>query len=250
MREMAVSNQQLPRLQKILSAHGVASRRGAESMIREGRVCVNGEVAVIGQGAMPGKDEILVDGVPLADKSEPVYIMLNKPRGYITTMNDERGRKTVRELVAGVGERVYPVGRLDCDSEGLLLMTNDGEFSNMVAHPSFEVEKTYMAAVRGDAEKAEGLLRGPMEIDGRTVNALAVKLTRQTQDGGVFSVTIKEGRNRQVRKMLAECGLVVTSLKRVSVGPIKLGGLKAGQWRRLTPGEQRSILEKISHESV
>ena len=229
------------RLQKIISAHGVASRREAEMMIRDGRVTVNGEIAAIGQSAVPGSDEILVDGMPLAQKSGPIYIMLNKPCGYITTMSDEHGRKTVRELVAGIGGRVYPVGRLDYDSEGLLLMTNDGQFANMVAHPSYGIEKTYEAHVRGNAAKAEMLLREPMEIDSHIIKASSVKLTEYKQGCGVLLITIKEGRNRQIRKMLAICGLRVSSLKRVTIGPLELGGLESGQWRHLTAAELRSL---------
>ena len=235
------------RLQKILSAHGLASRREAETMIRDGRVSVNGVIAVIGQSATPGCDEILVDGVPLEQKSELVYIMLNKPLGYVTTMSDEHGRSTVRELVADVAERIYPVGRLDYDSEGLLLMTNDGEFANMIAHPSYGIEKTYIAIVQGNATDAEALLKNPIEIDGHIVKAVSVTLSGgSSHGGGVFNITIKEGRNRQVRKMLAKFGLEVTSLKRVSIGSLELGSLNVGQWRHLTSGELSSLRSKIA----
>jgi len=229
------------RLQKILSAHGAASRREAERMILAGQVTVNGKPAKIGQSAQFGIDDIAVNGIPLAPIFELVYIMLNKPVGYITTMRDDRGRKTVRELVQDAGVKVYPVGRLDMDTEGLLLMTNDGNFANAVAHPSFNKTKTYEARVRGDAVKAAALLRGPIEIDSHVVRAASVTVTERTENGGTLRITIHEGRNRQLRKMCAQCGLELVSLKRLAIGSLELGKLKTGKWRYLTDKERLSL---------
>lgn len=226
------------RIQKILSAHGAASRRAAEQMIRDGRVTVNRTVAVLGQRASFPGDIISIDGRPLEPSGEPVYIMLNKPRGYITTVSDERGRKTVMSLVRDIGVRVYPVGRLDKDSSGLLLMTNDGQFSHAVTHPSNDKIKTYDVLVRGDAAAAAGLLRRPTEIDSRTIRAASVRLIERDEAGGVLRIAINEGRNRQIRKMCAKYGLEVQSLKRVSIGPLELGSLETGKWRHLTREER------------
>jgi len=229
------------RLQKILSAHGIASRRTSEDMIREGRVCVNGLIATQGQSARPGIDVITVDGVPLSEKDAYIYIMLNKPRGYLTTARDDRGRKTVMELIADIDVRVYPVGRLDYNSEGLLLFTNDGNFANIVAHPSNNKTKTYEVQVRGDVNKAVKLLAKPVMVDNVSVQAEHVELKTKTQDGGILEITIVEGKNRQIRKMCAACGVSVNALKRVSVGTLELGSLKTGKWRYLTEKEMRSL---------
>ena len=223
------------RIQKIISAHGVCSRREAEKMILSGRVTVNGETASIGQSAAP--EDIAIDGIPLKPRETPVYIMLNKPRGYITTMDDEMGRKTVRHLVSDAGDRVYPAGRLDMESEGLLIMTNDGRFANAVTHPSYNKAKTYEVSVRGDIERAEQLLSSPMEIDSYMIRPARVKVLKRSPGGGLLSITIHEGRNRQIRKMCAQCGYNVESLKRVAIGALELGSLKPGQWRRLTDEE-------------
>ena len=222
------------RLQKIISAYGAASRRVAEKMISEGRVTVNGITAKTGQSAVFGIDVIAVDGEPLTEKNDRVYIMLNKPGGYLTTVSDDRGRKTVMELVADAGVRVYPVGRLDCDTEGLLLFTNDGAFANAMAHPSGNKIKTYRARVRGDAAKAAKLLTEPVIIDRYTVHALHAEVISLTTDGGVIEIAVAEGRNRQIRKMCAVCGVSVCELKRTSVGTLELGSLESGQWRYLT----------------
>jgi 23S rRNA pseudouridine2605 synthase len=229
------------RIQKILSAFGVASRREAEEMILEGRVKVNGKTAVLGQSAQYGADRITVDGVPLAEKKQHVYIMLNKPCGYLTTVSDDRGRKTVMELVADVDVRVYPVGRLDLDTGGLLLFTNDGEFANRITHPSFNNQKTYQVLVHGNAAKAEKLLAEPIEINGRIIHAVSVKLLSETTTGGVLEITIIEGRNRQVRRMCAKCGLTVHALKRISIGKLELGTLETGKWRYLTEEEMEKL---------
>ena len=230
------------RIQKILSSYGVMSRREAERMIVDGRITVNGIPAALGQSAQPGVDAVAVDGVPLSTKDDPVYIALNKPRGYVTTVSDDRARKTVIDLVSGVGTRVYPVGRLDMDTEGLLLLTNDGQFANAVMHPSYNVTKTYEAHVSGDVTGALELMRRPMEIDSHVICAVSVELMEKTDTGGVLEITIVEGRNRQVRKMCALCGLKVRLLRRISIGPINMGPLKPGQWRYLTEEERASLV--------
>jgi len=229
------------RLQKIISAHGKASRREAEKMIADGRVLVNGAVAHVGQSADMSCDEIVVDGIRLGRRSSLVYIMLNKPRGYITSVSDDRGRKTVMELTAGVGTRIYPVGRLDLNSEGLLLLTNDGQFANAVAHPSSGKIKTYLVRVTGDVESALKALSEPMLIDENMVRAKSVKLLKMTENGGILSISITEGRNRQIRKMCESSKLKVLSLKRVSIGTVGLGDLGVGKWRHLTEDERKSF---------
>jgi len=233
----------LQRLQKILSAHGVASRRGAERLIESGRVTVNGQIAGLGQSAAPGRDEIAVDGVPIMPHGEHVYIMLNKPPGYVTTVSDERGRKTVMSLVAEVKTRVYPIGRLDMYSEGLLLLTNDGLFANAVAHPSNNKKKVYEIRIAGDASGAARLLRRPIEVDNCLVRASAVEVLDEAEGGGALRITVSEGRNRQIRKMCSQCGIKVFSLKRVSIGAVRLGSLGAGRWRHLT-GEEVDDLRR------
>jgi len=227
------------RIQKIMSAYGVASRREAEKMISAGRVSVNGVTAELGQTATVGIDDILIDGKPLPDMSKHYYIMLNKPCGYVTTVSDERGRKVVTELVADINDKtkIYPIGRLDLNSEGLLLLTNDGAFANTVMHPRFGRKKSYEVRVRGDINSALSKLKEPMEVDSRMVKATSVKLIKQIPNGGVVSITINEGRNKQVRKMCNLCGLEVLALKRVAIGSVKLGNLPPGKWRHLTKEE-------------
>lgn len=221
------------RLQKILSARGLASRRGAEELISAGRVTVNGAAAKLGDSADPNKDIIMVDGQPLNDEPEKVYIMLNKPRGYVTTLSDEKGRKTAASLVADCGKRVHPVGRLDMDSEGLLLFTNDGELTNRLTHPSYEKEKTYIVYVEGQLGDNISKLREPMLIDGYMTSG--AKVSRVAE--GRLKITIREGRNRQVRKMCAQVGLKVLRLIRISEDGLELGKLPKGKWRYLEPWE-------------
>ena len=189
------------RLQKLLSTRGVASRRGAETLITAGRVRVNGEVADLGRSADPEVDEILVDGKPLPAVPEFRYIMLHKPRGYVTTLSDEKGRKNAAQLVADCGVRVYPVGRLDMDSEGLLLFTNDGGFANALMHPKHEVKKTYDVWVKGYQPGGEARLARPITLDGYTIRKPAVRLRKAEGDKAQLRVTIHEGRNRQIRRM-------------------------------------------------
>lgn len=225
------------RLQKILSARGVASRRKAEEWIAAGRVQVNGVTAQLGDSADPDTDEVLLDGRILPSKQEYVYIMLNKPRGYVTTLSDEKGRQNVTQLVDDCGVRVYPIGRLDMDSEGLLLLTNDGDFANKLMHPKHEVDKTYEVSVRGYHAAAPALLRRPIELDGYPIKEPTVKLIRAEGDRAKFLVTIHEGRNRQVRRMCEAAGMAVTRLRRIQEGSLKLGNLPLGKWRNLTQEE-------------
>ena len=229
------------RLQKILSARGIASRRKAEEMIVQGRVTCNGTVANLGDSADPEKDVILVDGVPLPSQGEYVYIMLNKPRGFVTTLSDEKGRKNVAELVADCGVRVYPIGRLDMDSEGLLLFTNDGAFADLLMHPKHEVEKTYHVWVTGFEPGREELLSRPITLDGYKIRPPKVALLSANQDNAILSVTIHEGRNRQVRRMCQAAGLNVTRLRRVSEDSVSLGKLPLGKWRYLTDAEVANL---------
>ncbi|MBQ6752830.1 MAG: rRNA pseudouridine synthase [Clostridia bacterium] len=221
---------------------GIASRRKSEELIASGKVKVNGKVASIGDKVDPKKDKVSVEGQAVHAETEFRYIMLNKPRGFITTMSDERGRKCVAELVSDVGVRVFPVGRLDKDSEGLLLLTNDGEFANNLTHPSKHVPKTYRVTVRPaiNEDILNHLMTGIM-IDGKTTLPAQVKVLTQEPDRVVLEIVICEGRNRQIRKMCEAEGLTVARLKRTAVGPVKLGMLKQGAWRDLTPQELKSL---------
>ena len=216
------------RLQKILSARGVASRRKAEEMIRSGLVTVNGRTAVLGDTADPDTDEILISGKLLPGQEQYIYILLNKPRGYVTTLSDEKGRPNAAQLVADCGVRVYPVGRLDMDSEGLLLFTNDGAFANALMHPKQEVKKTYEVWVTGYHPGGEVQLSRPITLDGYTIRPPKVKLIRADGQKAKFLVTIHEGRNRQVR--------------RIKEGSLSLGDLPLGKWRYLTEEERRELI--------
>lgn len=226
------------RLQKLLSARGIGSRRTMEQWIEQGRVSVNGRIASLGEKADPDRDEIKVDGVPLAPAQTHIYLMLNKPRGYVTTLSDEQGRKTVADLVTGCGRRVFPVGRLDLDSEGLLLLTDDGVLTQKLIHPSHQVEKEYLVWVTGDVKKGLPILCAPMELDGDLLAPAGV--SRGRTSGGVtqLSVVIHQGKNRQVRRMCAKAGLTVVRLKRIREGAVCLDRtLSPGQWRELTAQE-------------
>ena len=229
------------RIQKILSSRGVASRRKAEDMITAGRIVCNGKQCVLGDVADPDVDEILIDGKPLPMEGERCYIMLNKPRGFVTTLSDEKGRKNAAQLVADCGQRVYPVGRLDMDSEGLLLFTNDGEFANNLMHPKHEVEKTYRVTVlEYETEKLEKLKR-PVVLDGYQIKPPKVELETAKGNKASILVTIHEGRNRQVRRMCAIAGLTVMRLERISEGKLSLGNLPKGKWRYLTKDEVEAL---------
>jgi len=233
------------RLQKLLSACGVGSRRAMEEWIVAGRVTVNGQVARLGDKADLDRDQVAVDGVPLRPEKDRIYLMLNKPRGYVTTLSDEQGRKTVAQLVSDCGRRVWPVGRLDLESEGLLIMTDDGELTQRLIHPSHEVEKEYLVWVVGDVNKGLPILSGPMELDGESIVPAQVKRGRAS--GGVtqLSVTIHQGKNRQVRRMCAKAGLTVMRLKRIREGKLQLDRiLRPGQWRLLTREELTLLREE------
>lgn len=227
------------RIQKILSARGVASRRKAEQIIAEGRVTCNGAVCCIGDCADADVDKILLDGKPIPSMGPMVYILLNKPRGYVTTLSDEKGRKNVAQLVADCPQRVYPVGRLDMDSEGLLLLTNDGDFANRLMHPSHEVNKIYHVTVKNYSGEALERLKRPIELDGYMIKTPKVVLLQKSETGNTaqLSVTIHEGRNRQVRRMCDAAGMSVTRLRRVQEGDLALGALPVGKWRYLTETE-------------
>ena len=235
----------LQRLQKCISEAGVASRRAAEQMISDGRVTVNGIPGELGQKADPEVDEIRIDGRLLPRREQSVYIMLHKPRGYVTTMHDEQGRKTVAELVRSVGVRVYPVGRLDLDSEGLLLMTNDGETANAVMHPSHAVNKVYHVTVSGaPVETAAETMRAMTDLDGEPIAPPEVRVLGEDR----LLVTIHEGKNREVRRLCAAAELTVRRLIRVQEGSLKLGDLKRGTWRYLTESEIRTLRREAGKE--
>ena len=234
--------EQRDKLQKIIAAAGLTSRRAAEELIRTGRVTVNGLPAQLGDRADAQRDKICVDGKPLPAPGRRLYIVLNKPKGYVTTLHDEKGRRSVDELVQDLEERVYPVGRLDMDSEGLLILTNDGDFANRLMHPRHEVEKSYRTWVSGEGirEKA-ALLRKPMEIDGYALRPAAVEIEEAGVNTGRLLITVHEGRNRQVRKMCQRVGLKVTRLRRIREGAVSLGNLPLGKWRYLTEHELRQM---------
>ena len=225
------------RLQKILSARGVASRRQAAQMIQNGTVTVNGVTAALGDSADPELDRICVNGQPLPTGQRFVYILLNKPRGYVTTLSDEKGRPNAAQLVADCGTRVYPVGRLDMDSEGLLLFTNDGAFANALTHPKQEVEKIYEVWAVGYAPGGEEKLSRPIVLDGYRIRPPKVVLLSANGEKAKFRVTIHEGRNRQIRRMCEAAGMRCTRLRRIQEGSLRLGNLPCGAWRYLTPEE-------------
>ena len=225
------------RLQKILSARGVASRRKAEQMIQNGAVSVNGVTAALGDSADPELDRICVNGQPLPTGQRFVYSRLNKPRGYVTTLSDEKGRPNAAQLVADCGIRVYPVGRLDMDSEGLLLFTNDGAFANALTHPKQEVEKIYEVWTVGYAPGGEEKLSRPIVLDGYRIRPPKVVLLSANGEKAKFRVTIHEGRNRQIRRMCEAAGMRCTRLRRIQEGSLRLGNLPCGAWRYLTPEE-------------
>ena len=226
------------RLQKLLSAAGICSRRRAEEYILSGRVTVNSRPAGLGDKADPARDRVEVDGVLLPAPNPHTYIMLNKPRGCVTTLSDEKGRKTVTDLVADCPVRVWPVGRLDMDSEGLLLLTNDGELTHRLTHPSHEVEKEYHVRVSGDIDRALPVLSAPVYDDGEELTADRVERT----GGRTLTVVIHQGKKRQVRRMCAAAGLKVERLRRVREGELLLSGLEPGRWRALTE-QEKAILQ-------
>lgn len=231
------------RLQKYLADCGVASRRKSEELIEQGKVKVNGKVAQIGDKVNPKKDDITVSGKKIVKNKNYTYIMLHKPRGFITTMNDEMGRKCVAELVKDVGARVYPVGRLDRESEGLLLMTDDGEFANAMTHPTKHVPKTYRVTVRPSiTEDQITALTTGIVIEDRMTAPAEVRVLTKEEGRVVLEIVLYEGRNRQIRKMCEALGLEVARLKRTAVGSIKLGMLPQGKWRELKEDEVHKLM--------
>lgn len=233
----------LVRLQKVLSERGVASRRKAEELIAGGHVKVNGRPAKLGDKVDDRRDVIHVRGKKLGAAPKSVYIALHKPRGYITTMADERGRKCVEELVRSVGTPVYPVGRLDKDSEGLLLMTNDGDFSNAIMHPTHHVPKLYRVTLRQPmTEEQKQKFEEGIVLDGRKTAPAQVSIVSTAEGRCVVEITLFEGRNRQIRRMCETLGLEVSRLRRNAVGKVKLGMLPAGNWRYLTPDEVKNLV--------
>ena len=229
------------RLQKLIASAGLCARRTAEDWIAAGRVCVNGAVASLGDRADLETDTVTVDGAPLPGKPGAVYLMLNKPRGYVTTLSDEYGRRTAAELVADCGVRVYPVGRLDRDSEGLLLFTNDGELAQRLLHPRHQVDKAYLVTVRSDIRGAAERLMAITQLDGEPIApAQAAEVTRH-EGQAMLRVTIHQGKNRQVRRMCAQIGLHVVRLQRIQEDSLLLGDLPAGKWRYLTGQELQGL---------
>ena len=236
------------RLQKLIARSGLCSRRAAEELLAAGRVRVNGEVAALGDRADPACDRIEVDGKPLAAAPELVYLMLNKPRGYVTTLADERGRATAAELVADCYTRVFPVGRLDRDSEGLLLMTNDGALAQAMLHPSGEVDKVYQVTVSGALERAPEHLAAIRMLDGERIRPAKVEILRRWPGQALLEITIHEGKNRQIRRMCRQVGLNVLRLQRVREHTLSLGHLKPGKWRYLTEAEIRTLKRSLHYE--
>lgn len=238
------------RIHKVLSDNGIASRRKAEKLIEEGRVTVNGHKATIGQDVNIVRDIIHIDGerIVFEKRVKKYYVMLNKPRGYVTTLSDELGRRCVAELVSDIPTRVYPIGRLDKDSEGLLLLTNDGDFANLIMHPSHHISKTYRVTVRPDITEDQlvTLTTGVTLDDG--VSTLPAQVQVETKEPGrvVLRMTIYEGKNRQIRRMCEAVGLELVRLRRVSVGPVKLGMLQPGKWRELTPVEVGALRGSVT----
>ena len=229
------------RLQKLIASAGLCARRTAEEWIAAGRVCVNGAVASLGDRADLETDTVTVDGAPLPGKPGAVYLMLNKPRGYVTTLSDEYGRRTAAELVADCGVRVYPVGRLDRDSEGLLLFTNDGELAQRLLHPRHQVDKVYLVTVRGDIRGAAERLMAITLLDGEPIAPAQAAEVSRHEGQAVLRVTIHQGKNRQVRRMCAQIGLHVVRLQRIQEDSLLLGDLPAGKWRYLTDQELQGL---------
>ena len=229
------------RLQKIIAQAGLCSRRAGEELLRQGRVCVNGKIASLGDSADPSRDRIEVDGHPLPSAPPAVYIMLHKPRGYVTTLSDERNRPTAAQLVTDCGERVFPVGRLDMDSEGLLLFTNDGALMQAMIHPRHEVNKIYHVTVSGEISGAAARLAAINDLDGEPIRPAQVEELSRSGGQALLRITIHEGKNRQIRRMCRKAGLSVRKLQRVQEGNLRLGDLPPGKWRYLTDAEIKEL---------
>ena len=235
------------RLQKFMAKCGIASRRKSEEIILQGKVKVNGNIVKeLGVKIDPDKDTIEIEGNILKLEENKVYILLNKPVGYITTMSDEFNRKKVIDLLIDIKERVYPVGRLDYDTSGLLLLTNDGDLAYKLTHPKYEVEKKYIAKVKGiPTEKELSQFRNGLQIEDYVTSKAKIKIIDREKDNSTLEVVIHEGKNRQVRKMCSKIGHQVVELKRVEMGDIKLGDIKEGKWRHLNPREVDYLKNKI-----
>ncbi|AGL01959.1 pseudouridine synthase [Desulfoscipio gibsoniae] len=235
----------MERLHKFMARTGVASRRSSEELIAQGKVRVNGKpVTLPGLKIDPLRDRVEVDGKPVRKPEKKVYILVYKPTGYVSTVSDPRGRRKVVDLLSGVKQRVYPAGRLDYDSEGLLLLTNDGDLTYALTHPRHEILKTYQALVQGipDREKLDELAGGVVLQDGPTAPA-KVRLLKNKGDSALLEITIHEGRNRQVRRMCEHIGHPVLALRRVSIGPLKIGDLQRGRFRHLTTREVKMLMK-------
>lgn len=234
----------LVRLQKMLADCGVASRRKCEELIKNSSVKVNGKIAVIGDKVDPYNDKVYVKGKRVTASAKPKYryIMLNKPRGYVTTMSDEQGRKCVADLVSDIEERIYPVGRLDRDSEGMLLLTNDGAFANHIMHPKKHIYKVYRVTIRPSINEEQlAMLESGIVIDGRKTAPAQVRVITKQEGRVVLEIVLREGRNRQIRKMCEALSIEVARLKRTAIGTVKLGMLKQGDWRDLTADEVKKL---------
>ena len=229
-------------MQKYVAECGLMSRRAAEKEIEAGNFEVNGVQATLGMRIDPENDAVTYKGKSVvAETSRKVYIMLNKPKGVVTTMSDEKGRKSVSDIV-DIGVRVYPVGRLDLNSEGLLLMTNDGELTNAVSHPSGEIQKVYSVTLRGKVKNEElDRLRAVRELDGERISPVGVELVSRNETQSVLKFTLSEGKNREIRRICEKVGVYITKLKRISLGPLRLGDLKAGEYRELNSSELRAL---------
>ncbi|MBE6537347.1 MAG: rRNA pseudouridine synthase [Ruminococcaceae bacterium] len=237
------------RLQKFIADSGLMSRRAAEEEIKNGNISVNGHVATPGTKVDPKKDTVTFRGKKVVKRSEEyTYIMMNKPRGYLSSTYDDRGRKCVTDLLDGVRSRVYPVGRLDLISEGMLLLTDDGELKNKLTHPSHSLPKVYRVKVNSEVTEAEmEILTSPLVIDGYEIKPVEVRISSTDESGTVLKMTLFEGRNRQIRKMCETAGLTVRRLSRVSIGNLKLDGLQVGKWRYLEP-EEVEYLKKATRK--
>ncbi|MBE6635524.1 MAG: rRNA pseudouridine synthase [Ruminococcaceae bacterium] len=227
------------RLQKFIADSGLMSRRAAEAEIEKGSFAINGHLASLGQKIDPAHDLVTYKGKKVAYRREKyTYIMMNKPRGYLSSTSDDRGRKCVTDLMEGVGGRIYPVGRLDLISEGMLLLTDDGELKNRLTHPSYSLPKVYRVKVGGNVSEDQlDILTSPLVIDGYEIKPVDVKVSGTDDNGTVLKMTLTEGRNRQIRKMCEQAGLTVRRLSRVSIGNLRLDGLQVGKWRYLTDDE-------------
>lgn len=227
------------KLQKYFTDCGILSRRAAEAEIENGRVTVNGEVAYLGMRIDPSVDSVVYKGKEIRPRQDQkICVMLNKPRGFVTTLSDEKGRRTVSQLVENVGRRLYPIGRLDMDSDGLLLLTDDGDLANRLTHPKHEIPKIYRVTVDGEvSSKTLEELRSPMIIDGYEILPVKTDIVKNEKGGTVLEMRLFEGRNRQIRKMCSQVGLKIKRLSRIAIGDLLLGDLEVGKWRMLTDRE-------------